>query len=101
MTTTTYILYVEFTDHANREIWAFETLERAEDFLRGFAGDFLLAHPTVDNPLEELPHDGALVAEFNRANAYPRIYVCEVGGYSGEEITPFAQAPRNGVTQQQ
>jgi hypothetical protein len=88
-----FVLTVEFTDDPNREVWAFETLVEAETFLRGFAEDFLVGYT-----LNEVPADAELVAEFNLANAFPRIYCCDVGGGSEEiEIGKRGRDPTDGL----
>lgn len=86
---TIFALHVEYSDARERELWLFDSLGEAEDMLRGFAGDYLGGYT---HDADNLPVDGELVAAFNSANAFPRIYRCVVGGMSGDEIAPFARS---------
>jgi hypothetical protein len=88
---TIYALHVEYSDAPEKELWLFDSLTEAEDHLREFAGDFLGGYTHYLGGA--LPADDELVAAFNTANAYPRIYRCVVDGASGDEVVPFAPTP--------
>jgi hypothetical protein len=87
--TTIYALHVEYTDAPDKELWIHDTLAEAENTLRNFAEDFLGGYT---HDVGNLPTDGELVAAFNSASAFPRIYECVIGGASGDEVVPFAGA---------
>ena len=86
---TVYVLLATFNpdpDPIPSECWTFSDLAAADDFLRGWAKDFLY----VNN----LP-DAELVAVFRNAGAHILLFECELDGEGGDELEPFMRVPEH------
>jgi hypothetical protein len=80
-------------DPIPNEIWTFSDQAKAENFLKGWAEDFLGGYTHDAN---DLPADAELVAAFRNAGAYVYLYRCHldlVDGGSSEELRLFERAP--------
>jgi len=88
-----FVLLATFDDpdpSQPNEIWAFTCQAEAENFLRGWAEDFLGGY---SHDAGDLPADAELVAAFRAMGACVRLYQCHLDGGSSEELTLFEHAP--------
>jgi hypothetical protein len=78
-------------DPAANEIWVFTDQAAAENFLRGWAEDFLGGYT---HDVNNLPPDAELVAAFGNAGAHIHFYRCHLDGGSSEAVALFGRAPK-------
>jgi hypothetical protein len=74
----------------NDEVQAFSTQEKAEDWIRMWAVDYLGGY-TCD--ATDMPPDSELIGEYAKVGTRLRLYCCEVDGGGGDELIPFARHP--------
>jgi hypothetical protein len=80
------------------EIWVFRRQVEGENFLRGWAQDFLggFSHDAND-----LPSDAELVAAFRVRGAHVHLYRCDLDGGSSDELVMFERASEPDLLPQQ
>ena len=71
------------------EIWTFRRQAEAENFLRGWAEDFLGGYT---HDVNDLPDDAELVTAFHNAGAHIHLYQCHLDGGSSDELALFERA---------
>jgi hypothetical protein len=76
-------------DPAPNEIWVFPNQAAAENFLKGWGGDFLGGY---SHDVDDLPPDAELVAAFLAMGTRIHLYQCQLDGGSSEELVPFERA---------